>query len=147
MNKRQVLRGVKLSILKHEYRLENPRSMYKAIQRAIPKLKPEKWACGLCTIYFVERKDDVTGTTYTYCLNCPIYDGSTHCCEEFTRWYNAELNRWRKYWTQKLLNRLYELKLCLENQSCFEVIKRDNLVVQIYGGIDYAIEKWRQNNR
>lgn len=91
-----------------------------------------KFNCGLCELFFGNGcvgcpLDDYEGNQGKEDLGDAVEKGGAFwgvlditetCCYEFFKWHVAdgmERERWEKYWAQKMLNRLYEVKLNLEN--------------------------------
>jgi len=76
----------------------------------LPELDLLNSNCGLCEYY---REND--GVRIDFCHECPLNDMNDNiCCYEFDRWGSANSNR-AKHWAERMLNKLYELKLSYDN--------------------------------
>lgn len=73
--------------------------------------------CWLCNYHI---------NLYFNCDSCPLHDEDIDCCYEYSKWKEWLEDRPKdhprrekqiKFWATKLLNRLYELRLCMEEQG------------------------------
>lgn len=128
----KLMEAVDLSGEKWEIIVEHDGEKPPLIKDFPKKLKKLKWECGLCQLFWEEEckgcpLDDYEGNRGGEDLgNAYIIEGkwfgeteiNESCCLEFFKWcvaYQKDDRRWMKYWAQKMLNRLYEVKLNLEN--------------------------------
>jgi len=84
----------------------------------LPELDLLNSNCGLCEYY---REND--GVRIDFCHECPLNDKNIDvsysdtlfiCCCEFDKWGSANKNTIKK-WTERMLNKLYELQLSYDN--------------------------------